>query len=73
MAFEQKNQPGINLPVGLAQPVQRALAGAGIESLEQLSKFREDEISHLHGIGPNAMLKLKLALAENGLSLIQPE
>ena len=56
------------LPVKLAQPAHRALAGAGISSLEQLSRFSEAEISRLHGIGPNALVQLRLALAEKGLS-----
>jgi DNA repair protein RadC len=44
------------------------LAGAGISNLEQLSRFSEAEISRLHGIGPNALVQLRLALAEKGLS-----
>lgn len=57
-----------NLPAGLAQPAQRALAGAGIESLEQLARFSEWEIRSLHGIGPNALEKLRKALVEKGLA-----
>jgi hypothetical protein len=33
-----------------------------------LTKFGEDEIKHLHGIGPNALYQLRRALRENGLS-----
>ena len=33
----------------LAKPAQRALAGANIETLEQLSKYSEAEIMELHG------------------------
>lgn len=57
-----------NLPVKLSQPAQRALAGAGIRRLEQLTKFSETEIKQLHGIGPNALSQLNSALAEKGLS-----
>ena len=52
----------------LAQPAQRALAGAGIQHLQQLTKFSEAEIKRLHGIGPNALKSLHRALAEKGLS-----
>ena len=52
----------------LAEPAQRALAGAGIQSLKQLAKFSEAEIKHLHGIGPNALKQLKKALKANRLS-----
>lgn len=56
------------LPAGLAQPALRALSGAGITNLEQLAAFSEKEISRLHGIGPNALEKLRRALTEAGLS-----
>jgi DNA repair protein RadC len=52
----------------LARPAQRALAEAGIQNLEQLAKFREDEVKRLHGIGPNALVQLRRALSAKGLS-----
>ena len=52
----------------LSAPAQRALAGAGISNLKQLSKFSEAEIKALHGIGPNAMRQLKAALQAWGLA-----
>lgn len=52
----------------LAAPAQRALADAGITSLKQLTKLTEAELSQLHGIGPNALGKLREALKANGLS-----
>jgi hypothetical protein len=57
-----------DLPGGLAQPALRALKGAGITTLEELSKFSEAEIKYLHGIGPNALTNLKSALSHRGLS-----
>ena len=71
MKTEKTNSTESNLPAGLAQPAQRALASAGIESLEQLSQFSEAAIRKLHGIGPNALEKLRRALAEKGLSFAQ--
>jgi hypothetical protein len=68
MKPEQHNQQQSDLPAGLAAPAQRALAGAGIRRLEQLSQMSEREIKQLHGIGPNAVRQLRGALQANGLS-----
>jgi hypothetical protein len=53
---------------GLSAPARRALEGAGIHSIRQLCRFRESEIRQLHGMGPNALGKLKAAMADSGLS-----
>jgi hypothetical protein len=57
-----------DLPQKLGAPAERALAAAGIQSLEQLTRFTEAEIKQLHGVGPNALGKLRQALADRGLS-----
>lgn len=57
-----------DLPAGLAAPARRALDGAGIVRLEQLTNLTEADIMKLHGMGPNAMEKLRRALAAQGLS-----
>ena len=54
----------------LASPAQRALAGAGITRLVQLTRMSESELLQLHGIGPNAIKTLELALKEKGLSFL---
>ena len=51
----------IELPK-ISAPAQRALASAGITNLKQLSKFTEAEVAQLHGMGPNALGKLREAL-----------
>lgn len=56
-----------DLPVKLAKPAQRALFSAGITTLKQLSKLSEEELSQLHGIGPNAIQQIKKAFGEKGL------
>jgi hypothetical protein len=61
------SQPATDLPK-LSAPAHRALAGAGIANLKQLSKFTEAEIKALHGIGPNALTQLRAALAARGLA-----
>ena len=57
----------------IAAPAQRALASAGITDLKQLSKFTEVEVAQLHGMGPNALGKLREALKVEGLSFKQGE
>jgi Bacterial RNA polymerase, alpha chain C terminal domain len=52
----------------LSAPAHRALAGAGISNLKQLSKFTEADIKKLHGIGPNAIKELQAALKAKGLA-----
>ncbi len=52
----------------LAAPAQRALTGAGILKLADLSKLTEVEFKQLHGVGPNAIAKLKNAMKAAGLS-----
>lgn len=50
----------------LAQPAQRALAGAGYTQLEQLTQVTETELKKLHGIGPNVLKQLRSALEAKG-------
>jgi hypothetical protein len=61
------SQPATDLPK-LAAPAHRALAGAGIANLKQLSKFTAAQVKALHGIGPNALMQLQAALAAKGLA-----
>lgn len=68
MSDDQTKQPQSNLPDNLGAPARRALLGAGYHRLEQFAAVRESEIKKLHGIGPNALAKLRAALNEAGLS-----
>lgn len=56
----------------LAQPALRALAGAGYDHLERLANVPESSLNQLHGIGPNALVKLRDALEGIGLSFAAP-
>jgi len=40
----------------------RALAAAGIETLDDLRDFDPEELAQLHGIGPNALKAIAAAL-----------
>ena len=65
---KSKKKQESDLPAKLGAPAEGALAGAGIKSLKQLTKFTETEIKQLHGVGPNALGKLNQALDDKGLS-----
>ncbi|HMB24510.1 MAG: DNA-binding protein [Chloroflexota bacterium] len=65
--MKASNQQEGDLPK-LAQPALRALNGAGIQRLEQLTNFSEEQIKRLHGMGPQALGILRQALADRGLA-----
>jgi hypothetical protein len=52
----------------LSAPAQRALAAASVQQLKDLTKFSEAEVRKWHGVGPNALGKLRQAMDEKGLS-----
>jgi DNA-directed RNA polymerase alpha subunit len=54
----------------LASPARRALGNAGIHRLADLTRMSEAELTQLHGIGPNAIKTLRLALQERGLAFL---
>ena len=54
--------------IKISLPAHRALANAGIMSLEQLTQYREEELLSLHGFGPKALEILNAILQEHGLS-----
>ncbi len=56
-----------NFPKGIAQPALRALFAAGFTTLEQLTTISEDELLGLHGMGPDAVRKIREGLHERGL------
>jgi len=57
-----------DFPSGLSQPALRALAGAGLTSLQTLTRVSEAELKQLHGMGPKGIDTLRRALAAQGLS-----
>ena len=71
MKDEQHDQQQSDLPVELAAPARRALAGAGIRRLEQFTEISESEVKQLHGIGPNAIRQLRRALDARGLAFAE--
>jgi predicted RecB family nuclease len=65
---EEERKPKDNFLSLISAPARRGLENAGIKTLKQLSKYSEKEISQLHGMGPNAIGKLKLALKKEDLA-----
>ena len=65
---ENEKKPGTGFLSLLSAPARRALEGAGIKTLRQLSKVSEKEILKLHGMGPASLPTLRRALSTNGLS-----
>jgi DNA-directed RNA polymerase alpha subunit len=55
-------------PSGLSRPALRALAAAGVHSVEDLARWHEAELAQLHGMGPKTLARLRDALAARGLS-----
>jgi predicted Fe-Mo cluster-binding NifX family protein len=66
----KKTSTGSDVPK-LAAPAVRALTGAGLTSLAKLSRAREADVVALHGMGPNAMKAIKVALKAQGLGFAE--
>lgn len=61
-----------DLPEGIGRPAQRALAAAGYDRLDQLTRVSEAELLKLHGVGPKALGLLRSALAGLHGDLLYP-
>lgn len=66
MTQKPTDNPETDLPK-LSAPARRALAAAGCNRLEDLTRFTEREVKKWHGIGPNALNQLRAAMAAKGL------
>jgi len=67
-----KPDPKQEILAVLAAPARRALEGAGLTTLAKVAKKTESQVSELHGMGPNAITKLRAALKKAGLSFRKP-
>ncbi len=66
--MKQQDPPPVTDLPKISAPAQRALAAAGVRQLQDLTKFSEMEVKKWHGIGPNALGKLRQAMEEKGFS-----
>lgn len=65
---EAAKKPAAGFLADLAAPARRALVGAGLTSLKAVARRSEAEVLELHGMGPNAMRKIRAALKNSGLA-----
>lgn len=56
-----------DLPRTIGRPATRALAQAGITTLDGVARLSETELAGLHGVGPKAVRLLREALAQREL------
>ena len=56
-------------PAGMSGPSLRALAGAGVRSMDDVAGRTEAELTALHGMGPKGIRLLREALAASGRTL----
>jgi predicted RecB family nuclease len=64
---EAARRPKDGFLADLAAPARRALEGAGLTTHAKLAKKSETFVSGLHGMGPNAIAKLRVSLKKAGL------
>lgn len=55
-------------PAGISGPALRALASAGIRSMDDLTGWTESRLLALHGMGAKGIAILRAALEESGRS-----
>lgn len=65
---EEIRKPKDNFLSLLVAPARRALESLNIKSVEELSQYSEKEILALHGMGKSTIPKLKMLLANEGLT-----
>nr|WP_200881433.1 helix-hairpin-helix domain-containing protein [Nocardia otitidiscaviarum] len=58
-----------DLPKAIGGPATRALASAGVTTLDQVAAMGRAELSALHGVGPKAVRILDETLAATGRTL----
>lgn len=56
------------IPGRVGKPAARAFAAAGFSVVEQFAQVSAAEVAALHGVGPKAVVVLREALAELGLT-----
>ncbi len=66
---EKAKRPNAQFPK-MGAPAQRALANAGIVTLGDLARWHEADVIALHGMGPKAMLELKIFMKQHKIVFI---
>lgn len=68
MTMDARDPQDSDLPAKIGAPARRALAGAGLTRLDQLTRVSESELKRLHGMGPKAIETLRAALDAKSMS-----
>ena len=63
---EAARRPKEGFLAELAAPARRALENAGLTTLAKLSKKTEAQLLELHGMGPDAIAKLRKVMKKDG-------
>lgn len=53
------NQDADSLPKEIGKPAMRALLAAGLQTLQQIESWSDEELLKLHGVGPKAVRILR--------------
>jgi hypothetical protein len=62
-AADRADSGGVgDLPKGIGRPATRALANAGITTLDQVAELSDAKLVAMHGVGPKAVRVLRAAL-----------
>ena len=69
---EAARKPKDGFLAELAAPARRALEGAGLTTLAKLANKTEAQVRELHGMGPNAIAKLRAALRKDSSGFRKP-
>ena len=64
---DKENKPKSGFLSKLSSPARNALIQAGIDTLEELSKYTEKEILKIHGIGSASLPTMRTLLEEERL------
>lgn len=64
---QQADPADSDLPTSIGRPATRALHGAGVTTLAQLTTWTDEDLLALHGVGPKAIRILTETLHEHGL------
>jgi hypothetical protein len=65
---EATREPAADFLAELAAPARRALEGAGLTTLAKIAMRKESDVAELHGMGPKALGRLRIALRSAGKS-----
>lgn len=64
-----QQNPDSHFLTEISAPARRALEKEGLITLQMLAACSESELLQLHGVGPDAIKKIRLAMKDAGVKL----